>query len=160
MKNMNKQSGQTLVEFALLFPLLIFLVLALFDLGRAILYYSTLNTAVREGTRLAIVQPDCDYRSSCTGGYLETYPLLCDDAVSPANISICNAVVDHFYNLPELTDGLIKIEHIADVDDPRDQRIRISIDYLFEPITPGITLLGDIQLNVSSEMLMAPIAQP
>ena len=50
--------GQSLIEFVLLLPLLFLLVMGLFDIGRAVFYYATLNTAVREGTRFAIVQSD------------------------------------------------------------------------------------------------------
>ena len=74
MRNRRITAGQSLVEFALIFPLFLLLIMGLFDIGRAIFYFSTLNTAVREGTRFAIVQPDCDYLSdpvNCTGGYLE-----------------------------------------------------------------------------------------
>ena len=47
--------GQSLVEFAMIMTLLFFLLFVLFDFGRAVLDYSILNNAVREGTRLAIV---------------------------------------------------------------------------------------------------------
>ena len=47
--------GQALVEFALVLPLLVLLMLGLFDLGRAVYAFSTVNNAAREGGRLAIV---------------------------------------------------------------------------------------------------------
>ena len=47
--------GQALVEFALILPLLILLLTAVFDLARVVSISSTLDTAVREGTRYAIV---------------------------------------------------------------------------------------------------------
>lgn len=47
--------GQSLVEFALILPVLLILLVGMFDLGRAVLLSETLNSAVREGTRYAIV---------------------------------------------------------------------------------------------------------
>ena len=47
--------GQALVEFALIIPIFLLVVLGLFDLGRAVLYHSTLSNASREAVRLAIV---------------------------------------------------------------------------------------------------------
>jgi Flp pilus assembly protein TadG len=49
------RTGQALVEFALIFPILILMLVALFDLGRAVFAYNTLTNAAREGARIAIV---------------------------------------------------------------------------------------------------------
>ena len=47
--------GQALVEFALVIPLFLLMLIALFDLGRAVFAYNTLTNAAREGARIAIV---------------------------------------------------------------------------------------------------------
>jgi Flp pilus assembly protein TadG len=47
--------GQELVEFALIFIILMALVAAIVDLGRAIIAYNVLQNAVREGARHAAV---------------------------------------------------------------------------------------------------------
>ena len=47
--------GQALVEFALIIPLFLVLLVGLFDLGRAVFAYNTLTNAAREGARTAIV---------------------------------------------------------------------------------------------------------
>jgi Flp pilus assembly protein TadG len=47
--------GQALVEFALVIPLFLLMLVAIFDLGRAVFAYNTLTNAAREGARLAIV---------------------------------------------------------------------------------------------------------
>lgn len=47
--------GQALVEFALVMPIFILLLVAIFDLGRAVFAYNTLTNAAREGARMAIV---------------------------------------------------------------------------------------------------------
>lgn len=53
-----KRLGQALVEFALVIPIFLLLLIALFDLGRAVFAYNTLTNAAREGARLAIVNQD------------------------------------------------------------------------------------------------------
>jgi Flp pilus assembly protein TadG len=50
--------GQGLVEFALVFPIFLLVLVALFDLGRAVFAFNTLTNAAREGARLAIVNQD------------------------------------------------------------------------------------------------------
>jgi Flp pilus assembly protein TadG len=52
--------GQSLVEFALVFPIAIILLLAVFDVGRAVFAYNSLTNAAREGARLAAVNQDKD----------------------------------------------------------------------------------------------------
>ncbi len=53
-----RDRGQALMEFALVIPLFLLLMVALFDLGRAVFAYNTLTNAAREGARLAIVNQD------------------------------------------------------------------------------------------------------
>lgn len=50
-----RRTGQALVEFALVIPLFLLLLVGLFDLGRAVFAYNTLTNAAREGARMAIV---------------------------------------------------------------------------------------------------------
>ena len=50
--------GQTLVEFALVIPIFILLLLGLFDIGRAVWNYNTVANAAREAVRVAVVNQD------------------------------------------------------------------------------------------------------
>lgn len=154
-------SGQSLIEFALLLPLLFIMIMGLFDIGRAILYYAVLNSAVREGTRFAIVQPHCDYKSNpgtCSGSVLDSYPIDCNHVQSAANINICQIVRDRFFNIDELSTSTITLNQQIVGSDNR--YITINIQHLFRPITPGLGLIDNIQMRVDSQMLMAPIAKP
>ena len=54
----NRAGGQALVEFALVFPILILMLIVLFDLGRAVFIYTSLTNGAREGARLAAVNQD------------------------------------------------------------------------------------------------------
>jgi hypothetical protein len=50
--------GQALVEFALVIPIFLLVLVTLFDFGRAVFAYNTLTNAAREGARIAIVNQD------------------------------------------------------------------------------------------------------
>ena len=52
-----KQKGQSLVEFAMVVPFLLLVVVGTIELGRAYYYYNTLSKAVREGARYASGHP-------------------------------------------------------------------------------------------------------
>lgn len=58
MNRRSTEAGQGLVEFALVLPILLLLIFAVFDLGRAVVLYTGLTNAAREGARLAIVNQD------------------------------------------------------------------------------------------------------
>ena len=47
--------GQSLVEFALIFPILIIVLVVIFDLGRLVFAYNDITNAARNGARVAIV---------------------------------------------------------------------------------------------------------
>jgi hypothetical protein len=55
MKTREKPRGQAMVEFALVFPVFVLLLVGLFDFGRAIWVNDTLSTAAREAGRYAVV---------------------------------------------------------------------------------------------------------
>lgn len=60
MTGRRRTSGQALVEFAIVIPIIIFIVLGLFDLGRGIFSYNTLAQSARAGSRMAIVDQRSD----------------------------------------------------------------------------------------------------
>jgi hypothetical protein len=152
---MNKKrifSGQTLVEFALILPIFLLLVLGFFDLGRAVFYYSSLSNAVREGTRDAVVM-------NCTRDTEDE-----DD--------IKGNILGYAFGLTGTSNPLTKddisiIPHpIIDVEGSIfTQQIEITATYCFTPVTPGINLLLDttcddgskgIVLTADSLMWMEP----
>lgn len=52
--------GQSIVEFVLVLPLFLLVVLFILDIGRAVFIYSGMTHAIREGARLGSVLKDCD----------------------------------------------------------------------------------------------------
>jgi Flp pilus assembly protein TadG len=55
MKTNRQVRGQGLVEFALILPLILLIIIVFIELGRIVYFYSALNNAVREGVRYAVV---------------------------------------------------------------------------------------------------------
>lgn len=60
--------GQALAEFALAIPLVLLLLVAVFDVGRAVFAYNAITNAAREGARLAIVNQDVTSVRARTAG--------------------------------------------------------------------------------------------
>src|SRR5687768_15403499 len=52
---MDERRGQSMVEFALILPVFVLILVGLFDVGRAVYAFNTVNNAAREGARWAIV---------------------------------------------------------------------------------------------------------
>lgn len=56
-RDVGREAGQELVEFALILPLLLLLFLGIIEVGRLMLSYNTIANAAREGARYGIVDP-------------------------------------------------------------------------------------------------------
>lgn len=54
------QDGQSIIEFALILPILLLVLFGITEFGRAIMVTNVLNTASREGARLAAVSAVSD----------------------------------------------------------------------------------------------------
>jgi Flp pilus assembly protein TadG len=67
----NDSRGQALVEFALILPILVFLLTGFFDIGRVVLAHDALSHAAREAARYAIVHGG-SVQNSCPVGPLST----------------------------------------------------------------------------------------
>jgi Flp pilus assembly protein TadG len=51
------RKGQSMVEFAMILPLLVLFIIGIFDLGRAFFAYIAITNAAREGTRVVTFWP-------------------------------------------------------------------------------------------------------
>lgn len=134
-RNTKKQQGQSLVESALIIPLVLLLIFTFLDLGRGVYYYSALGNAVREGARYASVTKlentsvEADIKEK-----VNNYSV----AVKPSTVTVAITGSDSDY-------------------------VTVSASYIFTPITPFLAqILGSgntITLNAETSMLLAPIAR-
>lgn len=53
-----QELGQDLAEYALILPIFLLVIFSIFDMGRAVYYYSALQNSVREGARYGIIYPE------------------------------------------------------------------------------------------------------
>jgi hypothetical protein len=126
---LSSRRGQTLVEWALLLPILLFIMFLVIDFGRGIYYYSVVSNAAREGARFGAVFPD-----DIDG---------IKDAVRQRAIGLDNSLL----NIP----NPVFIDDESD-DDPF-KRIIVTANYTFFPIVPyfgsdGINLQGSAKMMV------------
>ena len=87
MKTRKSSRGQAIVEFALVFPVFVLLLVGIFDFGRAIWVNDTLSTAAREAGRYAVVH----------GGSPSTY--------CPAGPPAPKSNIDHNADCPPYPNG-------------------------------------------------------
>lgn len=142
MKTKRRHSGQSLVEFVLIFPILFFLITGFLDLGRAVFYYSSLNNAVSEATRYAIV-----HKTDLNNAF-----------ITPTNNSLQDKVMEYAFGMALTRANIIvtipfKVNNLFTT-------VSIEATYLFKPITPGMKELfgssAGISITAYSKMLISP----
>jgi len=145
MKHKSHFPGQTIVEFALVIPVVLLLILGFFDLGRALINYSALTNAVREGTRSGIV-------------------MAYDEA------AIKDKVLEYAFTLTGTSNPLTADQIVPSITstDGFAESLQITATYCFVPVTPMIgTLIGSgcagggtgIELTATSIMQYEPGAR-
>jgi Flp pilus assembly protein TadG len=131
-KNLFSTSGQTLVEFALIIPLFILIVMFIFDIGRGVYYYSVLYNAVREGARLAVVEDEDNSGAKGIKSQIE------------------NLVVERAYGM-DLETGDVSVSWSA----VNPIIVTVGASYGYEPITPIIGAFlpgGELPMGVEARM--------
>jgi Flp pilus assembly protein TadG len=123
--------GQALVEFALVLPLLILLMVGLFDLGRAVYADSTLSNAARVGSRVAIVNQNVSQIQAAAATKAAALDLL------PADVSVSFRSDP---TNPSSTCSPMRIGCVAFV----------TVTYQYHPAVPIEGLVGPIVLTSTS----------
>ena len=120
---------QALVEFALVIPLLIAIMLGIIDMGRAISAYGTVSEAARTAARVAIVDQNVTaIQTAVTGD-----PRIAWLGLTAANVPAPNYSCTAPYSL-----GCV---------------VTTTVTYQFQPLTPLITaVLGPITLSSTSSL--------
>ena len=143
--------GQSLMEFALLFPIAILLLVGFFDLGRAIFYYSSISNMVREGARFGITDTNAktslyadniDEINKFSFGIPDVNKAPKDSDGNDA--SGCYPGPCYYYssddNLVVMIDRLTEAEFFVDstMNNTENAYIQIEGTFNFEPVTPFI----------------------
>ena len=127
-KNLRRRSGQALVEFALILPVLLLVLLATVEFGRMCTAQNAVTNAAREGVRLGVLatSDDADVQATVTS-------LLSSAGMNTDNVAITVQNVGSAY-LPG-----------ADVT--------VTVDYGYEPLVGDILGLGT-SLTLTSTSVM------
>ncbi len=149
-----RSRGQGLVEFAMVAPLLFLLIFGIVESGRFILYYHTLNHAVREGARYAIIHgPNAD--DGCPTGPLppNIVPPACHD---PDGDDVREAMRQAAFGLLSVADMNIPNPTYYGPNgatNARGSNVTVSATYTYDPllpVMPSITISAESTLVVNN----------
>lgn len=131
--------GQSLVEFALVLPVLLLVFMGILDFGRAIFAYNSLSNAAREGARVAIV--DQTVVGGVPVGATEAANQATGLGLDPSDVN--DVLVS--YLLPDLS-GACPSRALACVAE-------VTVRYQYNAITPIIgALIGPIDLAATTRL--------
>lgn len=166
--------GQTLVEFALVMPIFLMLLIGIFDLGRVVWANDTLASAAREGVRYAIVHggselnpcpvgpaalpalvpapsTDCPYPSPSRQSVKDVVSEWLIGLSSPVTVSVCYGVVDVCV---DDTDGPAPGGAPNPADNRRGTPVTVTVSASVDLAAPGLFGVGPFDLSATSTMLV------
>ncbi|MDT4947280.1 MAG: hypothetical protein QOH14_4013 [Pseudonocardiales bacterium] len=128
-----RPKGQALVEFALIFPVLILMLVAIFDLGRLVFAYNDITNAGRTGVRVAIIDQTANSANTA--------------AINQAtSLGLVAADVSVVYKKADLS-GICPTPRTLDCV------AEVTVSYQWRAITPIIgTVIGPIKVTAVSRM--------
>lgn len=124
--------GQSTLEFALVIPLLLLLLLGLVDLARLMWAYESLSHAAREATRYAIVHGSTSSQ--------------------PADEATLRGIVLQVANT--LEPDLLSVQATWDPDNSPGSRVTVEVRYNFRPATTFFSSALNIPLTSRSTMII------
>jgi hypothetical protein len=161
--------GQTLVEFALVFPLFVAMLFGLIDVGRLVYQHSTLSQAAREAARLAAVEASWMGETPATVPSCGTF----GGPVCPANFTELKTHVVTAANRMVAPFGSIVSSRVwISCDDPGSAPtgnwttdscasnavkdvVSVRVEMTFAPLTPVASgLVGPVVLSGSASMII------
>jgi Flp pilus assembly protein TadG len=138
------ESGQALVEFALVLPLLMLIVVGIIDFGFAFNQWNTAQNAAREGARIAAVsnsEATIKNRAKVTGGTIGLLPT--DVTISCNRPSVGNTFYDCTQNLEgtgSCTNGPCPTPGTwAEIE---GDIVQVNVNHAYKFLTPLPRLIG------------------
>lgn len=113
------EAGQSLVEFAIVLPVLLALVIGIFEFGRAWNVYQVITNAAREGARIGVVQ-------------------------TTGSESVVTDAIEDYLDRAALDESLATVT-IDGFEDGTGTPLTVQVDYpyVFEFVGPIVGFLGD-----------------
>jgi Flp pilus assembly protein TadG len=137
--------GQALVETALVLPVLVLLLLALFDFGRAVYAWNTVGNAAREGGRVATVNQiemstGCDRSKPITNPSTPAYSIKACAIAAAAALQVAESDVTVSYANPPTQASLGCTSSNLSLGCTVD----VTVETTWQPISPWIRwIVGD-----------------
>ena len=120
-------AGQSLVETALVLPILLVILMGIFDFGRAIFAFNAISNSAREAARVAIVNQNAT---------------AVEDEAKHSAIGLDPTEIDVTFTIPDCG-ATVLVGCTA----------QVTVDHEWSAITPIIgNLVGPIQLSSTTEM--------
>jgi len=145
--------GQALVEFALVFPLIVLMLFGIFDLGRAVYAYNTIGNAARVGARVAAVNqiqtsPDCNESRPVEDQSNPHWSIKTCAAASAVSLGVQTGDVTVSYSAPPST------ALTCPQDTPKVGCVAsVTVTYTYQPMTPVISsLFSTISMASTSQV--------
>ncbi len=144
--------GQSVVEFALILPVLLALTLTVIDLARAVYYYNTLSNCAREGARFGILLVDEAWGDTqyalpgnADGVYSSASPYLGTDTIVGRTAAGAGVLDPNRLK--------VSISHDPYGHEPGFKLpLTVTVEY---PYTPAITyLVGGMTINLKASSMM------
>jgi Flp pilus assembly protein TadG len=142
MKKNLRSLGQALLEFALILPVILLIIIVFIDLARVVFSYAALNNAVREGARYATVHLFADSTQRTSDIQQRVASLVTAPRLDPNNVSIyCD-------------------QNTTNLSNPCDAYVTVSAHLQVTPVVGFLAKIwGDgssINITAQSTMQMTP----
>ena len=132
------QRGQSLVEFALLLPLMLLIITGLFVVARAVWEENTLAYAAREGTRYAIVHGSSATDPSTNASTAIAWCVSCTDP------TVTQIVTNAAIGVPNITVTLT----YPDSSNDRGKQVGVEVTAPFVPLPSQYLLNGALTVTL------------
>jgi len=142
-KTPSNHKGQSLIEFALILPLIVLMIAGIFDLGRAFYASITITNAAREGARYGTL--NFDYAPGMCKATM-------DEALGSGITLDYSDVTISCFSTQTCVDPLSGTTPSAGCT--HRQPIRVTVNYLYDDMVLGFFFPGGIPMERFVEMLV------
>jgi hypothetical protein len=137
----HRDRGQGLAEFALALPILVLILMGVFDFGRAVYMYNGVSQAARELARATSVHP-CAGNPCTLGTSPETA------AVLATQRSLIPGLQTPTFTCVDITGAPVhSVTTCVSGDD-----VQVKVIAKYSPITPILSLIGNLDLQSTSSV--------
>lgn len=147
-----RASGQTLVEFALVIPIIVLLIASFVEIGRAVYAFNTIANAARQGVRVAVVNQlpdvtDCDESRPIEDPYEPHWSIIGCALLAGKTLGLTPANVTVSYVTPSSTTlSCSPTLHVGCI-------ATVTVTYQYTISTPVVSrFIGPISMLQVSEM--------